>query len=416
MIQRIKIDLWPKSVQMYLQGNPLFAFSFFVAFSGPVLRLMNRKGVGVIFFDPQSPCDILGPLAATVWGIYDRVRLPLMRKSVGRGSGRTASLEDSLRRHADGFLVLDQNYLRGSLRRAGQMLHEVAGYAAEGFNDGTDSSGPFVFMGETKYPADILSSASGLEHDPTQIVCIPSATPLGWGPFHNLHAFSTPSHLSVRLQALLARATGMAMSEYLTHLCDEYAKDPTGLVRWFQGYIDYYEQHVREIDSDPVTERIISIFPFFYAVAMSAVYWKKLPFTIDEVAEIVKYCENRCFRYYLDSKGKRDLILVIVNYIVDNLDQFIELPQENLDDHTFKNAPGFNTLENGYYAKFIFYPPTLRKALKSAAPQVLQACDEGGLLIRDVGSYQKKYPVWPGDYGRRNTYQIDPRILGHQPE
>ena len=66
MIQRIKIDLWPKSVQMYLQGNPLFAFSFFVAFSGPVLRLMNRKGVGVIFFDPQSPCDILGPLAATV--------------------------------------------------------------------------------------------------------------------------------------------------------------------------------------------------------------------------------------------------------------------------------------------------------------------------------------------------------------
>jgi hypothetical protein len=44
------------------------------------------------------------------------------------------------------------------------------------------------------------------------------------------------------------------------------------------------------------------------------------------------------------------------------------------------------------------------------------AMDEGGVLIRDVGSYQKKYQVWPGDYGRRNTYQIGPRILNHQPE
>jgi hypothetical protein len=38
-------------------------------------------------------------------------------------------------------------------------------------------------------------------------------------------------------------------------------------------------------------------------------------------------------------------------------------------------------------------------------------------MIRDLGSYQKKYPVWPGDAGRRNMYQFDAsRILSHRPE
>jgi hypothetical protein len=374
---------------------------------------MGRKGVGVVFFDSQSPCDILGPLAATVWGLYDHVRLPLIPKSVGRGSGPTDSVEDCLRQHADGFLVLDQNYLGGSLRRAGQMMHEVAQYAAEGFNDG----GRFMFMAETKYPPETLSSAAGLEHDPTLIVGIPSATHLGWGPFHTLHAFPTPSRLSVHLQALLFRSTGMAMSKYLTHLCDEHEKDPIGLTRRFQDCIDYYEKQIREIDYDPPTERIISIFPFIYAVARSAVYWKLLPLTDDEAARTVKYCEASCLRHYLDSKGRRDLIMLLVNYVIDNLDQFIQLPQEDLDDHAFKNAPGFYTTEDGHYKKLIFHPLTLRKALGSAAPQVLQACDEGGFIIRDFGSYQKKYPVWPGDEGRRNTYQFDAsRILNYQPE
>jgi hypothetical protein len=209
----------------------------------------------------------------------------------------------------------------------------------------------------------------------------------------------------------------MAMSKYLTHLCEEYEKDPIGLIRRFQDCIDYYEKHIREIDDDPPTERIISIFPFIYAVARSAVYWELLPLTDDEVTRTVKYCETSCLRHYLDSKGRRDLIMLLVNYVIHNLDKFIELPQEDLDDHTFKNALGFYTSEDGFYKKLLFYPLTLRRVLGSAAPQVLQACDERGLMIRGPGSYQTKYPVWPGDYGRRNMYQFDAsRILNYQPE
>jgi hypothetical protein len=379
---------------------------------------MQRKGMGVIFFDPQSPCDILGPLAATVWGPYNDVRLPLMRKSVGGGSGRTDGVEQWLRLHADGFLVLDQNHLRGSLRGAGQMLHEVAQYAAEGFSDGSpDLTGSFVFMGETNRPPEALLRAAGLELDPSRLIVLPSNTDAGWGPFHHLHAFLTPSRLSVHLQQLLSPLSGRAMSRYPTLLTDEFEKDPIGLVRWFQDYIDYFEQTLREIECDPHNERLIFNFPFIYAVAMSAVYWNLIPLTFDEVAEIIKYCEARCLGHYLDTEGKSDLIIIVVNYIIDNLDKFIELPQEDLDDDTFKNAPGFYTRENGNITKLMFHPPTFRKAMASARPQqVLEALYKGEYIICDFGSYQKKYQVWPGDNGRRNMYQLDPNILHHQPK
>jgi hypothetical protein len=129
---------------------------------------------------------------------------------------------------------------------------------------------------------------------------------------------------------------------------------------------------------------------------MSAVYWNLIPLTFDEVAEIIKYCEARCLGHYLDTEGKSDLIIIVVNYIIDNLDKFIELPQEDLDDDTFKNAPGFYTRENGNIAKLMFHPPTFRKAMASARPQqVLEALYKGEYIICDFGSYQKKYQVGP---------------------
>jgi len=104
-----------------------------------------------LYFLEESPGDILGPIAGSVWGPYNGVRLPWQDGAKFRG--RAGGIEQHLRRHADGFLVVSENHLRGSPARAGQMLHNLANYAAEGFSDGDSApSGPFVFMGETTPP------------------------------------------------------------------------------------------------------------------------------------------------------------------------------------------------------------------------------------------------------------------------
>jgi len=58
---------WDKIFKQYVRGNPLVVFAFLLAMTGPTLSVMRRKGWGVIFYDPQSPGDILGPLAASLW-------------------------------------------------------------------------------------------------------------------------------------------------------------------------------------------------------------------------------------------------------------------------------------------------------------------------------------------------------------
>jgi hypothetical protein len=148
---------WDRNFKQYIRGNPLVVFAFLLAMTGPTLSVMRRKGWGVIFYDPQSSGDILGPLAASLSGAYDHVRLPSHLGS------RDRDFEQYLWQHADGFLAVGRDHLRGLPRQAGEMLHKLATYAAEGFSEGNrDRSGPFVFIGETNCSPDTLLRAAGL--------------------------------------------------------------------------------------------------------------------------------------------------------------------------------------------------------------------------------------------------------------
>jgi len=103
---------------------------------------------------------------------------------------------------------LGRDQLWGPPRQAGEMLHKLATYAAEGFSEGDrNRSGPFVVIGETNCFPDTLLRAAGLERDP-RLVVIPAGVAAGLapghGPFHHLDDFQNGWYLSDHLQRLLS--------------------------------------------------------------------------------------------------------------------------------------------------------------------------------------------------------------------
>jgi hypothetical protein len=408
-------SFWNNIFKQYIRmTNPYVSFAFIVALTGPVLRLFGRKGVGVIFYDSQLSSDILGPLAASLWGPVENFRLP------GHRGGRAADREQWLRRRADGFFFVGNQDLQGPPQRAGELLDMLSTFAAEGFDDGNpDWVGPSVFIVETNRFPETLYGAARLDLDPTRLIFIPAGIASGYGRFHDLHNFPSAGHLSEHLQSLLSPTSGMVASEYLGRLTREYLKDPSGLASRFSDCALHYEQNLRKIEIDPSDLRVVGMFPVFYAVAKSLTSWNIIRMSDEVILELIKEFETVCLVHHLKGKGQRDLIRFAYNYITDNLNEFVEIPSDDLDNSKLKAVPGCCTLdEEGHYVELHIYPKTFRKAMAMAgvdAQRVLQACDEAGYMHRSLGSIEKKSQIRPGDGGRVQMYRFHAQILNHQP-
>ncbi len=375
----------------------------------------------MIFFDPHSREDILGPIAASVWDRYNNSRLLSLgrTKSTGGNSPVSKGVLQYLREHSEVFFFLDQDYLRAPARRAGQVLHELATYASQQSDDSNpDLIGPFMFLGETNRAPEILLEAAGVEFDPSRVVVVFAGTNPGNGPFHNLHGFSNGSRFGDHLRQILLPMSGTAISEYLTHLVDENRRDPVGLVREFQKCIKFYERTYRQISVEPADRHVVSIFPFIYAVAKSLAHWRIFPLTDEEILGIVNEVEENSLSYYLDIKGKRDIVMLMLNYILNNREEFMQLPNDNIDNGVLQRAAGFYTLDvDGNYDEFQFFPARLKAVIGAGLlPKVLRSCDDIGYLIRDVGSFLSKCQVRSGDDGRQYMYRLRRDIPSYQPQ
>jgi hypothetical protein len=414
---RQELREFKKIMRQYCQKSTLAILATLLPYTPPILKILGCKGVGIIFFGPESPGDILGPIAASVLGPYDSVRLPWQDgvKFRGRSSRRADIIERHLRLNADGFVVVDRNSLRGSQRNAGQLLHQLATDAAEGFSDGNSGErSPFVFMGETTYSPEALLSAASLELDPTRLIGIPASAPPGCWPFHDLHGFSSASRLGTHLAQILSSLSGAPMSQYWDRLTNLFQNDLPGLIKYLDDNVIDYEQNYRDFSVEAVDKRRIEIFPIIYAAGVLANYCGASIFTVEEIREAVKDCENACFYHYTDVKGTSDLVKLVAQFIDSHYRlEFVEIPAAEPFD--FRQELGFYTRDSDGFINELQVPtPRFRKlCAPNGWKPTLGALDEAGLLIRDCGSFQSKCQLWPGDTGRHYMYRFKATILEH---
>jgi len=183
-----------------------------------------------------------------------------------------------------------------------------------------------------------------------------------------------------------------------------------------KGCIDDYEQNFTEITVDRVDEHLFSSFPAVYAVAKSIVHWNILDITDEEMLKAVNLCEKLCFDFYFDSKGTGDSIMPVVQYVINNFDYFLEIPQADLDDAALRKAPGFYKKDtDGRIIEIQIEPTRFRKEMaRFGLTRVLHACDDAKYLIRDRGSFEKKSQIRPGEDVRKYMYRFDISISDYK--
>jgi hypothetical protein len=367
--------------------------------------------MGVIFFGPESPGDILGPIAASVWGPYDSIRLPWQDglKFRGRSSCRADVIERHLRLHAEELVVVDENSLRGSQRKAGQLLHDLGTLAAEGFSDGNSGErSPFVFMGETACSPEALLSAARLELDPTRLIGIPASAPTGCWPFGDLHDFSSASRLGTYLGQILSPLSGVPISQYMTNFAKQLYNIPR-LVKDIESVIYRYEQNHREFAVEAVDERRVAVFSVIYAAGVFARIFRVLPFSEEEIREAVKYCENAYFYHYTDIKETNNPVKAVAQFLANHYPNFWKVPITEGKYSSIPEVLGFYTVRaDGSLKEILVSPGTFREHFRENA---LRACDAAGYMIRDSGTFQSKCQLCPGKKGRHYMYRFKASIL-----
>jgi uncharacterized protein (DUF927 family) len=404
------LEGWQEVAQL-ATGNSRLVFAASIAFSSPLLQLVEMEGGGFHLRGPSSIGKTTAlQLAGSVWGGGG------LNGYINRWRATDNGIEAIAAAHCDTLLCLDE-----MAEVDGNAAHKTAYMLANGqgkvradrnghFREPSEWRLIFLSTGEIGLGDKIAEAGrkvtAGQE---VRIVDIPADAGQGFGVFDHLGEFNRPTELADRFKELAATHYGHAAPLFLKYLTAdlEAARDRVRII------ISEFVKHACPGDADGQVRRVARRFALVAAAGELAAGWDVVPWQAGEA----RRASRRCFDDWLSQRGGtepaeiREGIARVRAFISEHgMSRFVAW---NVPERPTPRRAGFRQKKHAAesWTYYVFSEVFRREICAGIDPAIVaRALADRGMLRADSNGKYTRSERLPG-LGNQRVYVLMPELF-----
>lgn len=283
---------WRRYAKRLLPGNHVMILIVVMAFSGPLLKILNHPSFGVMLVGkPASGKTTTNRYGGSIWGGSDR------HLGFCESPRKTPnSVERAWERHNDGFLPFDDTKALGANFKArAEWLEEVMfmleqGAAKDRLSEvGLPFQGRVAFILTSNESLETLFAGAGKPLDEshrTRLIEIP--TDGRHGAFDDFHGLKS-KEFCAEVERASRAAYGTPIRRFLKRLTEEFETNRTELIKRLRTYAEELVSNL-PIDQSGPAQRTAKVFGTIYAAGRLAINYGILPLSKEDLqASVIQF-------------------------------------------------------------------------------------------------------------------------------